>query len=233
MYGVVIANTPGEDLPVAEMTTITYELGDATGTAPDADSIVKGTSYTIVAPHTSYKDGSSFSHWTDVSGTEYNAGQEITADADLTLTPVYEANTELGEPGGEMTVPLAISEGAPKISWQKSAGNKYVWQVPSTVEGKTIDIIIDVDTTNGKLDTPGSNGWGQCNTGTEFTIPTYGKTVTATFVSMSDGDKCEINGVEVTGREKTHTVEGSPELTEFKIVNTGLSWVKSIKLKYE
>ena len=153
--------------------TVTYGLGDvvAEGVVPDAVTVKAGQKVTIPANFTLYAEGKTLTGWTDGT-TTYAIGQEFTVTADAALTPVFTDNeVSLDDRTKEVTVKWTFrkDEGAPTVAWEGKSG--LIWVAQAIVEGKTIDVKMDVSTAPGKMNNGNWNDWCQLNGGTTFTIP--------------------------------------------------------------
>ncbi len=157
--------------------TITYSLGEVTaeGILPSADEITAGENYTFPKNYTLYKENYTLTGWTDGTKT-YAAGEEITLESDLALTPVFTANTvSLAERTEAVTVKwnLEPQSGVPAISIGEGQEGFRVAQ--ATVNGTAIDVKMSVDNTyddgKGKLNNSGRSSWCQANINTKITIP--------------------------------------------------------------
>ncbi|MBQ6799583.1 MAG: Ig-like domain-containing protein, partial [Bacteroidaceae bacterium] len=153
--------------------TVTYGLGDvvAEGIVPDAVTVKAGQKVTIPANFTLYAEGKTLTGWTDGT-TTYAIGQEFTVTGDAALTPVFTDNeVSLDDRTKEVTVKWTFrkDEGAPTVAWEGKSG--LIWVAQAIVEGKTIDVKMDVSTAPGKMNNGNWNDWCQLNGGTTFTIP--------------------------------------------------------------
>ena len=167
------------DLP-AEVTNyaITFAAGEGVeGIAPAAIEVEAGSKFTAPANYTLYKEGYTLTGWTSGDAI-YLPGQEITPEADMTLTAKFAENevnlTDLTE---AIAINFALDgyNNNPKYSYQ---GKNGIIVTQATVGGKAIDVKADVDATNGKFAHNGS-GWHQVNTGTKVTVPSAkGATIT-------------------------------------------------------
>lgn len=181
-----------------DQATITFELGayaDA-GKVPESTKDIVGTKFTFPLNRQLYVEGKTLTAWTDGT-TEYKLGEEITLDADLTVTPVFTDNTvALADRTEEVTITWDFQRknGAPLLAYEGSLGF-YVSQ--AVVNGQSIDVKIDFDTNNGgKLANANWTDWAQMNNGTKFTLPvaknsvvkleSYSPTTTTTIAGSTD-----------------------------------------------
>ncbi len=159
------------DLPV-EVTNynITFAAGEGvSGTVPAALEVAAGGKFTAPVNYTLYKEGYTLNGW-ESGDAVYLPGQEITPEADMTLTAHFVQNeVSLADRTAPVTLTYNLSgyNDAPKYNFQKNTG---IIVTQATVGGKAIDVRIDVDATNGKFAHNGS-GWHQVNTGTKVTVP--------------------------------------------------------------
>lgn len=182
------------DVTVVDNATITYSMGDVTaeGTVPPANTVQKGTQATIPANRTLYVEGKTLTKWTDGTN-DYIPGQSVTLNADITVTPVFEANTaSLGDEDAAVVFDFQRKNGAPTFALQ---GNKGILVEQAVIGGKTIDVKMDIDTTAGKLANAGWTDWAQVIPGTKFTVPTVADSVVTVGDIFSADGTYTINGV--------------------------------------
>lgn len=185
--------------------TLTYSLGSvsAEGNVPEAVKVNIGTAVKVPANTTLYAAGKTLTGWTDGTAT-YTAGQEVTVNKDTELTPVFADNT----------VSLADRTSAVTIEWVFGPGNgagvlnaqgkSCVYVTQATVNGSVIDVKMDVDATNGKLNNVGrGDQWAQVNKGTILIVPSCLDAV----VSVSSYENLGADGKTAT------TIEGSANYT--------------------
>ena len=165
-----------------------------------------GDQYTIPAKNfTLYKEGYTLTGWTDGTNT-YAAGETITlAAGDMTLTPVFTANTvSLADrtEAVELNFSFRRDQGAPIVKWQNTNG--HVWVTQATVNGQVIDVPMTIDTNPGKFNNANNEDWTQVNEGTKFTIPSCkGATIS----------------MEAYNIITTTTIDGQTDYTQGKTVN--------------
>ena len=152
--------------------TVTYALGEvvAEGEVPAAVKVVVGEKVVVPANFTLYVEGKTLTGWTDGTNT-YAADAEITPEADVTLTPVFTDNeVALADRKEPVTLKWDFQRqnGAPTVGYE---GKTAIWVAQAVVEGKTIDVKMDIDATSGKMANGNWNDWAQLNGGTKFIIP--------------------------------------------------------------
>ena len=172
----------------------TFSLGSETaeGAVPAAGEIVAGESFTVPANFTLYKEGYTLTGWTDGTNT-YAAGTTITPESDVTLTPVFTANTvALADREAPVTLKWDFQRknGAPTVQYQNVTG---IWVTQATVNGETIDVKLDFNTSPGKINNSSWNDWAQMNPGTTLTIPSC-KGATVSMEAFSDITTTTIDG---------------------------------------
>ena len=159
-----------EDIP--HTAKVTFALGEsgAEGVLPDAIEKNIGEKVKIPANTTLYAEGKTLTTWTDGTN-QYKAGDEITLAENVTLAPVFTANeVSLADRTSAVHLewPLGVSSGAGKINIE---GKKGIIVCQTDVNGKKIDVKMDVDATSGKINNERGDQWAQVNAGTKFTIP--------------------------------------------------------------
>ena len=216
------------DLP-AEVTTynVTFAAGDGTGVAPAAVEVDAGESVTIPANTTLYKEGYTLTAWTDGS-TDYTAGQQVTVSEDMTLTPVFTENTvTFADRTAETTLVWQFGEknGAGTLNAQ---GKKTILVTQATIGEAVIDVKMDIDATNGKINNVGrGDQWAQCNDGTILTIPAY-KGTAVSFDSYSDATGTTIGGADAVNKAATY--DGTAETLD--ILAKGMGYIASVTAVY-
>ena len=228
-YCPFIAVTAIDPADIPNEATLTFDVANAgaEGLAPAPQKVEVGTVVTIPANTTLYKEGFTLTAWTD--GTvEYAAGQEVTVSADITLTPVFTANTvAFADRTAETTITWQFGEanGAGTLNAQ---GKSTILVAQAAIAGGMIDVKMDIDATNGKINNVGrGDKWAQCNDGTILTIPAY-KGTAVSFDSYSAGTGTTIGGVEAA--DKAATYEGTAETLD--IVAKGMGYIASVTAVY-
>ena len=221
------------DLP-AEVTEYTVTFDKATsgaeGIAPEAQKVEAGSKATIPANTSLYIEGQTLTAWTDGEN-QYKAGDEVTVNADITLTPVF---TENAIAFSDRTEPVTITwdatkktGGAPAIGIE---GNTGFIVAQAVIGENTIDVKAIIDATSGKFNN--SNGeWIQINNGTKITLPAY-KGAEYTVYSMGDSGDATFNGENGTyaSNNTTYTYNGDAETMEI-VIGAG-SWFKTFTAVY-
>ena len=206
-----------------------------------------GTSVTIPNNVFVYNAGKTFVGWSDGTN-EYKIGDTYTfTSQDITLTPLFEDNAaSLKETEAEVTVKwtFATADGAPTFeyengtNWKDVIGDAY-YVVPTTVNGKNIDVAMQFETrksktglsSNGKINNASRTDLAQVNPNTVFNIPvtkgciielSANKTIATTTI---DGSTDYTSGTVVT-----YTYNGSADVA--KIVIKDGSYYKYIKVTY-
>ena len=147
---------------------------------------VLGTEYAdvndkFIAPANLYttKEGSTFTNWTDGTNS-YVAGTEYTLTGDITLTPVFTANTQSLTSARTAATTVTWNFGSAYVFFN-SQGNTQYYVQQATINGETVDVPMFCNTQNGKLNNVGrTDNFVQANGGTILTIPaTKGMTIKA------------------------------------------------------
>ena len=155
---------------------ITYDKGEtgAVGTLPANSTAERGSSITLPYQPNKllYKTGCTLVGWND-GATDYAVGSAYPVTENVTLTPVFRANTktlDVLENNVTATWYFGKSNGAPSVAWERS-GNQYL-VTQSDVEGETQDMPLIVNTDAGKFNNSGrTDDKAQVNGGTKFIIP--------------------------------------------------------------
>lgn len=205
---------------------VTYGLGDtgAEGILPANAEVEIGSTFAIPVNRTLYVEGKTLTGWTDGT-TTYALGQEVTAEgAELALTPVFTANeVSLADRTETVSITWDFQQknGAPVVGVQ---GKTMIWVAQAVVNGKTIDVKMPIDATDGKVANGSWQDWAQINEKTVLTIPACKGTVVslesynATTTTTIAGDV--INQGTTT---PTYTYEGTEETIDI-VIGDGSYW---------
>lgn len=214
-----------EDIP--HNMVVEYALGEsgATGVLPAGFEINAGEKFAIPTNTTLYVEGKTLTGWTDGTKT-YAIGEEITAVADtqMSLTPVFTANeAALADRTEAVTIKwnFRADQGATRVGFQ---GNKGIYVAQAVVNGKTIDVKMDIDATSGKFNNQGHNDWSQVNSGTIFTIPSC-KGAVVTMETYSATTTTTVAGETINQETKTptYTYNGTSETIDV-VIGDGSYW---------
>lgn len=209
------------DIP-AEVTkyNVTFAAGDgATGTAPAAVEVEAGSTVKAPVNYYLYKEGYTLTGWNDGT-TTYNVGDEITPEADMTLTAVYTANeVELADREAAVTINFVLN-GYNDNPQYKFEGITGVMVTQATINGKSIDVAANVDATSGKFAANGT-GWHQVNTGTKVTVPSAKEaTISVSTYNDGTGTSMTFNGEQGTGNNViTYTATAEDATCEIEQVS--------------
>ena len=201
----------------ATAVNVAYSLGDVVceGTVvPTGGTFAAGDKYTIPTNnYTLFKGGYTLTGWTDGTKT-YAAGEEITLETDLNLTPVFTANeVNLADRTAAVTVKWNFrrDQGAPAVGWEGKDG--LVWVAQAVVNGKTIDVALPFSTAPGKFNNKNNSDWVQINSGTKFTVPSckgatismeaYNEITTTTIDGQTDYTQGKTISYEIAGSAET------------------------------
>lgn len=217
--------------------TATFTLGDGQGTVPSEMKVRKGKTITIPANRGVYKDGNTLTGWTDGTKT-YTEGQEIILNDNMTLTPVFTANTKIVS-NTSVIFDFQTKNGAPTVGWENKSDAFWVGQ--AIVDGTPIDVKMDIDTTpktlhngttgQGKVANANWTDWAQINQCTEFTLQAVAGTVIE-IDAMGADTKLEI-GANQFNKEAGYTVKAE-DITggKVKMLNVGGGYTRTIKVTY-
>lgn len=226
-YFAVEAIAP-EDLP-AEVTSynITFATGDGQGIAPAALEIEAGAKFNAPKNYTLYKEGTTLTGWSDGTKT-YAVGEEITPEADMTLTAQFTTNeVSLADRTEAVSITYALNgnTGNPKYKFEGKTG---IIVSQATVNGKTIDVKADVDATSGKFSDNGS-GWHQVNTGTKVTVPSC-KNAIVKVTTYNDAASVNFNGEAGTADENMAVYTSESENTTLEITQVANNYWNALEI---
>ncbi|MCR5360973.1 MAG: Ig-like domain-containing protein [Bacteroidales bacterium] len=218
------------DIPSTATLTFDASAAEAQGVAPALQEVNVGTEVTIGANTSLYKEGYTLTAWTDGTNS-YTAGQSITVNENVTLTPVFTANAvSFADRTAELTATWDFQQknGAVSLQLQNKSG-LVVTQI--AIGDATIDFPLTIDATSGKYNNASWQDWAQVNDGTVFSLPAVRGAVYTTY-SMSDNSATTFNGDAGTfaNYENTYTYEGSA--AEMQIVIGGGSYYRWVKAVY-
>ena len=173
---------------------------DVKGVVPAAVEIEAGSKITAPKNYSLYKEGYTLIGW-EAGNAVYLPGQEITPEADMTLTAKFGENeVSLADRTAAVTIDYNLS-GYNDYPKYKFEGSKGFIVTQATVNGKSIDVKADVDATSGKFAHNGS-GWHQVNTGTKVTVPSCKD---ATFAVATYNSAASVNFNGAAGTEDSNT----------------------------
>lgn len=217
------------DLP-AEVTeyTVTFAQENAEGVAPAAKTVEAGATVKIPANTTLFVEGKTLTCWTDGDGNQYNFGDEVAVNSDLTLTPVFTDNAvDFADRTAETTLVWQFGEsnGAGTLNAQ---GKSTILVTQATIGENVIDVKMDIDATSGKINNVGrGDEWAQCNDGTKLIIPAY-KGMKVTFRSYGDAVGTTLGGEEVA--DKSAVYNGTAATVD--LVAKGISYISNVVAVY-
>ena len=218
------------DIPNTATLTFDASAAEAQGVAPALQEVNVGTEVTIGANTSLYKEGYTLTAWTDGTNS-YTAGQSITVNENVTLTPVFTANTvSFADRTAEVTATWDFQQKNGAVSQQlQNKSGLVVTQI--AIGDATIDFPLAIDATSGKYNNASWQDWAQVNDGTILSLPAVRGAVYTTY-SMSDNSATTFNGDNGTfaNNENTYTYEGSA--AEMQIVIGGGSYYRWVKAVY-
>lgn len=208
--------------------TVTFSSGNsgAEGVAPEAMTVEENSAFVVPANKTLYLAGKTLKAWTD--GTvSYAVGSEVTCTSDMTLVPVFEDNTvSLADRTESVTLlwDFQRKNGAPTMAYQ---GNTGIFVTQANVAGETIDVKMDMDATNGKVNNGAWTDWCQWNNGTKFTVPSC-KGAEVTLTAMSNFGQSGKTATTIDGQSDytpsnplVYTIGSTSETIDIVIGNDG------------
>ncbi|WP_455586202.1 pectinesterase family protein [Bacteroides sp.] len=205
---------------VSANSTITFSLGEYTdaGVAPAEAEVQTGTTYTLPLNRTLYVEGKTLTAWTDGSN-NYQPSEEITVSGNLSLTPVFTDNeVSLNDREEEVTISWDFQRknGAPTLAYERTTA---IYVTQATVNGKVIDVKMNLDATTGKIANGNWSDWAQMNAGTILTIPAA-KNCTVSLESYSPTTTTTIAGdinYQLSGNVATYIYGGDAETIDIVI----------------
>ena len=228
-YPTYIAIEAVDPADIPNDATVTFDAANAgaEGLAPAAQKVEIGSTVKIPANTTLFIEGKTLTAWTDGTN-QYKIGDEVTVNEDMTLTPVFTTNTvSFADRTAETTITWLFGE-SNGVGTLNAQGKSTILVAQVTIGDETIDMKMNIDATNGKINNVGrGDKWAQCNDGTILTIPAY-KGTAVSFDSHSDGTGTTIGGVEATNKEAIY--DGTAETLD--IVAKGMGYIASVKAVY-
>lgn len=189
------------------------------GVLPEGGKIEVGKTFTIPVNCTLYQEGKTLTGWSDGSKT-YQFGEIITIadETPIALTPVFVENTvSLADRKDAVTVKWDFQKnnGAPNVGVERKKG---FWVGQAQIGTEVIDVVLNFDATNGKLNNTGWGDWAQINEGTILYVPSC-KGATISLESFSATTTTTIDGEKIgDGTTKpSFTVAGDAETAELEI----------------
>ena len=156
---------------------VTYDISGIAGiegNAPASFEIDGGEAFTIPTNQTLYVEGKTLTGW-QCGEDSYDLGQSVNAaNTDMTLTPIFTDNATtayLGHNASTVTWNFKKSSGAPIWDQLQGTGATTIYVTQATIGSNVIDVKMEMDATNGKIDNHGNDNWTQMNTGTKLTVP--------------------------------------------------------------
>jgi hypothetical protein len=201
---------------------LTTEYTEGTYTTPAANFYISKPGYTVTG-------------WTDGTN-EYGFGEELTLTGDITLSPVFTANTktiaDTGDDNVTITYGFNNTAGDPVINLENSTGY-YVKK--ATFSGEAIDVAIFIDNRDnagidgkrGKTNNVGRAN-AQINTGAKFTIPAVNGMKVSVGVADGSMEGTTINGEAFTD---TYTYTGNGESIDIIFTSDKL-YISNVKVTY-
>lgn len=229
---VAVKTVSASEIPSEKTVTFTLtgaaDEADIKGVAPDKIKAAVNTDIEIPANRTLYVEGKTLTGWTD-GNTEYAVGSKLKLTADTTLTPVFKANeANIGDAETTVVFDFQRKNGAPTVAWEKRE-TPDIWVGQAAINGKTVDVKLEVDTTSGKLANGNWTDWAQANDGTVFKLYlTKGSAVT--FDAQQDAGTLTITGKDPFTKSGSFTYDGEAGVAD--ATASGLSYIRTITIKY-
>lgn len=205
---------------VIETASVSYAKGlyfGAEGTLPATEEAIVGEEYTLPATNIYlYNEGFTLTGW-NVDGETYPLGATFEVTGDVVISPVFTANeVSLADRTEAVSITYNIipDKGAPSVAYQGKTG---IMIAQTVVNGKTIDVKMDIDATNGKFATNGTS-WVQVNTGTKIIVPACkGAVIDITAYSVLDATTIEGKALNSGSKTPSYTCVGSAETVEIVV----------------
>lgn len=216
------------EITVVDNATITYSIGDsaAEGEAPKAVTVVKGENVTIPKNDKLYVEGKTLTKWTDGTN-DYLPGQAYALNDNVTVTPVFEENTvELGDAETTVNYDFQTKNGASVFELEGKTG---IIVGQAEINGKTIDVKMNINTAPGKFNNSGLSDWAQVNKGTTFTVSVLKGSVVTVGDVYDNAGEYTINGVAKVGNNGSETADADGTMD---IVSTNGGYWRSISVTY-
>lgn len=211
-------------LNAQEATTvkITFDAGEYAdaGTLPASTDVPAGTDFTFPMNRTMFVEGNTLTGWTNGTVT-FKPGQTVTINEQLTLTPVFSTNTQsLNDRSEPVTITWDFQRknGAPLLAIE---GKKAIYVSQAVVNGESIDVKIDLNTSPGKIANGNWEDWAQMNNGTTLTFPAA-KNCVVVFESYSAATTTTVAGdtnYTLDGTRATYTYGGTDPTIDIVIGN--------------
>ena len=188
---------------------------------PTGGTFAKGDAFTIPANKTLYKEGYTLTGWKDGSGSIYTVGDQVTLEDNLNLTPVFSTNTKsLTDRTEEVSLTWTFHPkfGCPTFNAEGSHNGTGIYVTQATVAGEVIDVKLDYDATNGKLNNVNRTDWTQINTGTKLTLPSCkGAVISAEFYGTTSATTIDGQSDYTPGSSISYTVASTAETVDMVV----------------
>ena len=215
------------DLP-AEVTSynITFAAGEGvSGTVPAALEVEAGGKFTAPKNYTLYKEGYTLNGW-ESGDAIYLPGQEVTPEADMTLTAHFVQNeVSLADRTEAIAIDFTLNGTTGQYKFE---GNTGFMVTQATVNGKTIDVKADINATGGKFAYNGS-GWHQVNAGTKVTVPSA-KGAVIKVTTYNDATAVTFNGNAGTADGNTAVFTAATETATVEIAQVASNYWNSLSI---
>ncbi len=215
------------DLP-AEVTSynITFAAGEGvTGTVPAALEVEAGGKFTAPKNYTLYKEGYTLNGW-ESGDAIYLPGQEVTPEADMTLTAHFVQNeVNLADRTEAVAIDFTLNGNTGQYKFE---GNTGFMVTQATVNGKTIDVKADINATGGKFAYNGS-GWHQVNQGTKVIVPSC-KGAIIKVATYNNATSVTFNGEAGTADENTAVFTAATETATVEIAQVASNYWNNLSI---
>ena len=184
-----------------------------------------GGKFTAPKNYTLYKEGYTLNGW-ESGDAIYLPGQEITPEADMTLTAHFVQNeVSLADRTEAIAIDFTLNGTTGQYKFE---GNTGFMVTQATVNGKTIDVKADINATGGKFAYNGS-GWHQVNQGTKVIVPSC-KGAIIKVATYNNATSVTFNGEAGTADENTAVFTAATETATVEIAQVASNYWNSLSI---
>ncbi|WP_304509830.1 pectinesterase family protein [Duncaniella muris] len=241
-YTPYIAVEVADPSEIVEDATVSFDFGEyaGAGVLPAGEKVEIGKTFTIPSNYTIYQEGKTLVGWTD-GAKNYEIGEIVTVNGDLTLTPRFVSNTvSLADRTEALTLKWNFrrDQGVPTVAWEGKTGVFMVAQAKIGTE--IIDVQLPISTSPGKFNNGSNTDWAQVNSGTTFSVPSckgaiisfesYNLTNSKTPVTTIDGQTIKSSknpSFQIAGNAETVDIVAGSDIGYMRYVQVVLPVAES------